>query len=235
MTNSFTKSASKLALTAAIALGAISVPAAAQVNGIATVRPAVVVARSLALQAGYQTISTTYATQFTQLEALNTQRVTLLRSIDTNGNGQAEELDANGDGNLDAAEQAASPVVTQVAALDQQIGVLEAPIQMAQLFVVNQIAQQYGAAAQAVIAERSVQVMLTPESVVYAADGLDISELVAANLNARLPSVSITPAPGWTPDETTIGLYQQVQQVFAVMARSAQAQAAQAAPATEGR
>lgn len=230
MTHSFTKSA----LAAAVAVAALSTPAAAQINGMATVRPAVVVAQSQALQSGYQLISTTFTTQFTQLEQINTQRVALLRSIDTNGNGQAEELDTNGDGNLDATEQAGNPVVAQVAALDQQIGALEAPIQMAQLFVVNQVAQQYGAAAQAVIAERSVQVMLSPESIVFAADGLDISQLVAANLNARLPSVSITPAAGWQPDETTIGLYQQVQQVFAAMARSAQAQGA-AAPATEGR
>lgn len=232
MIKSFTKSA----LVAGIAIAAMSAPAAAQVNGMATVRPAVVMARSQALQAGYQTISTTYAAQFTQIEQLNAQRVTLLRSIDTNGNGQAEELDTNGDGNLDEAEQARSPVVAQVAALDQQIGGLEAPIQMAQLYVVNQVAMQYGAAAQAVITERSVQVMLSPESVVYAVEALDISELVAANLNGRLPSVSITPTPGWQPDETTIGLYQQVQQVFAAMARAAQAQAAAApAPAAEGR
>lgn len=231
MTKTFIKSAP---FVAAIALAAVSSPAAAQINGMAVVRPAVVVAQSQALQNGYQLISNTFTTQFTQLEALNTQRVALLRSIDTNGNGQAEELDTNGDGNLDATEQAANPVVAQLGALDQQIGPLEAPIQMAQLYVVNQVAQQYGTAAQAVIAERGVQVMLAPESIVFAADGLDISELVAANLNTRLPSVSITPAAGWQPDETTFNLYQQVQQVFAAMARNAQAQSA-AAPATEGR
>lgn len=231
MTHYLTKSA----LAAAIALGALAVPAAAQVNGIATVRPAVVVAQSQALQSGYQLISTNFTPQFTQLEQLNTQRVELLRSIDTNGNGQVEELDTNGDGNLDEAEQARNPAVAQAAALDQQIGALEAPIQMAQLYVVYQVAQQYGASAQAVIAERGVQVMLAPEAIVFAADGLDISPLVAANLNTRLPSVSITPAAGWQPDETTIGLYQQVQQIFATMAARAQQQPAGAAAATEGR
>ncbi len=95
------KSLIKPALAAGIALAAISSPAAAQVNGMATFRPALVIALSQARQAAYQAIGTQYATQIAQIDQLGTQRATLLRGLDTNGNGQFEELDTNGNGTLD--------------------------------------------------------------------------------------------------------------------------------------
>lgn len=236
MIKSFTKSA----LAAGIALGslgALSVPAAAQINGMATVRPVLVVAGSQARQAGYQQIQTTYAAQFAQLSQLAEQRQALLLSLDTDGNGQLNELDRNGDGNVDEEEQSRNPVVAQVTALDQQMGPIEAQVQMAQVFVVSQVAQQANVAIQQVLTERSVQVLLSPETVIYAVEGLDLSALVIANLDARLPTVSITPTPGWQPDEGTIAFFQQVQQTLMAAARAQQAQAAAGAPppATEGR
>ncbi len=237
MIKSLTKRAPKLVFAAGIALSALSAPAAAQINGMAVVRPAIVVATSQALQTGYQLISSTYATQITQINQLNEQRQALLRTIDTNSNGQIEEADTNGDGNLDEAEQTRNPTLGQVSTLDQQIGALDSQVQMAQVFVVNQIAQQLSVSLQQVVTERNVQVLLAPEAVQYGAEGLDLTTLVTTNLNARLPAVSITPTAGWTPDQETIGFYQQVQQILGALIARAQQEAAAAAPApaAEGR
>lgn len=228
MIKSFIKPALVAALVPAVAIAA---PAAAQVNGMAVTEPAVAVASSQALQTAFQQIGTTYAAQITQLETLGTQRTQLLQTLDTNGDGQ-----------LDEAEQAGlsetNPTVQQVNAIDAQIEAAQAPIQTARLYVVSQIGQQYAAAVQQVISERSIQVMLSPEAVVFAADGMDVTPLVVTALNARVPTATTTAPEGWQPNQAIVNLYQQVQQVFAI-ARQQQAAGANgapaAAPATEGR
>lgn len=219
----------KPALAAGIALAVLSAPAAAQVNGMAMMRAPIAIAQSQALTTAFQTIDTTYAAQIAQIGQLAQQRAQLLQSVDANGNGQLEELDTNGDGSLDQAEQTGNPSVAQAAALEQQISTLQQPIQIAQLYVVTQVAEQAGPAAQQVVTERSISVLVEPEAVRYAAQGFDITPLVVTALNTRMPSASITPPAGWQPtDEGAINLYQQVLQVLQALAAR---QAAAAAPA----
>lgn len=223
------KSLIKPALAAGIALAAMSAPAAAQVNGIATFRPALVIALSQARQSAYQAIGTQYATQIAQIEQLNTQRSSLLRSLDANGNGEFEELDTNGNGTLDEAEQTGNATLVQVGTIDQQLGQLQNPIQLAQIYAISQVAEQSGTATQDVITARGVQLLLSPEAIVYGVDGVDISEQIVTSLNTRLPAVATTVPAGWQPDEGTVSLYQQVQQVLQALA--ARQQAGAAAPA----
>lgn len=223
------KSLIKPVLAAGIALAAMSAPAAAQVNGIATFRPALVIALSQARQSAYQAIGTQYATQIAQIEQLGTQRATLLRGLDVNGNGQFEELDTNGNGTLDEAEQTGNATLTQVGTIDQQISQLETPIQLAQIYAISQVAEQSGTATQDVITARGVQVLLSPEAIVYGAQGVDISEQIVTSLNTRMPALTTSAPAGWQPDEGTISLYQQVQQVLQALA--ARQQAGAAAPA----
>ena len=128
--------------------------------------------------------------------------------------------------------------VLQVAALEQQIAEVQAPIQLARLYVVNQVGQQYTAAVQQVITDKSIQILLSPEAVVYAPEAADVSQDVVAVLNTRLPAVSITPPAGWQPNQATVNMYQQVQQVFAIARAQQEAAGAgtpAAAPAAEGR
>jgi Skp family chaperone for outer membrane proteins len=223
------KSLIKPALAAGIALAAVSAPAAAQVNGVATFRPALVIALSQARQSAYQAIGTQYATQIAQIEQLNTQRSSLLRGLDANGNGEFEELDTNGNGTLDEAEQTGNATLVQVGTIDQQLGQLQNPIQLAQIYAISQVAEQSGTATQEVITARGVQLLLSPEAIIYGADGVDISEQIVTSLNTRLPSVTTTVPAGWQPDEGTVSLYQQVQQVLQALA--ARQQAGAAAPA----
>lgn len=218
----------KPALAAGIAVAAISAPASAQVNGMAVAEASVAVASSTALQTAFQQIGTQYAAQITQLETLQQQRATLIQQLDTNGDGQ-----------LDQTEQAAAtdtnPTVQQINSIDQQINSAQGPIQLARLYVVSQVAQQYAPSVQQVISDRNIQIMLSPEAIVYAADGLDVTGSVVEVLNTRVPTATITPPANWQPSQTTVSLYQQVQQVFA-MARAQQQQAAGTQqPATSGR
>jgi Skp family chaperone for outer membrane proteins len=227
MIKSFIKPALAAAFVPALA---IAVPAAAQVNGMAVTEPAVAVASSQALQSGFQQIATTYAAQITQRDQLSAQRNQLLQTLDTNGDGQVDEAEQ-------ATLTADNPTVVQINTLDDQINAAQAPIQLAQAYVVSQLGQQYGAAVQQVITDRSIQVLLSPEAVVYAADGMDVTQFVVTALNARVPSVTITPPAGWQPNQAIVNLYQQVQQVFAIARQQQQAAGANgaAAPATEGR
>lgn len=227
MTKSFIKPALAAAIVPALAL---AVPAVAQVNGIAVTEPAVAVASSQALQAGFQQVTTTYAAQITQRDQLSAQRNQLLATLDTNGDGQVDEAEQ-------ATLTADNPTVVQINTLEEQINAAQAPIQLAQAYVVSQLGQQYGAAVQQVITDRSIQVLLSPEAVVFAADGMDVTPLVVTALNARVPTVTATPPAGWQPNQAIVNLYQQVQQVFAIARQQQQAAGAEgaAAPATEGR
>jgi Skp family chaperone for outer membrane proteins len=223
------KSLLKPVLAAGIALAALSAPAAAQVNGVATFRPALVIALSQARQAAFQAIGTQYATQIAQIEQLSTQRATLLRGLDTNANGEFEELDTNRDGALDEAEQTANPTLVQVGTIDQQISQLQTPIQLAQIYAISQVAEQSGAATQDVITARGIQLLLSPDAIVYGVDGVDVSEQIVTSLNTRLPTVTGVAPAGYQPDEGTVSLYQQVMQLLQALAR----QQAAAAPAGE--
>lgn len=227
----------KPALAAGIALAVLSAPAAAQVNGIAMMRAPIAIAQSQALTTAFQTIETQYAAQIAQIGQLSQQAAQLqqaMQAIDANGNGQLEELDTNRDGSLDQAEQNANPTVAQMSSLRQQMEQLQAPIQLAQLYVVTQVAEQAGPAAQQVVTERSISVLLEPEAVQYASGGFDITPLVVTALNTRMPAASVTPPPNWQPaDEGAVNLYQQVLQVLAAIA--ARQQQAAGAPAVEGR
>ncbi|GAA0281313.1 hypothetical protein GCM10009127_23230 [Alteraurantiacibacter aestuarii] len=214
----------KPALAAGIALVALATPAAAQVNGIGVVEPPVAIAGTQALQTGFQQIGTTYQAQRTSLEQRQTQRQTLVQTLDTNGDGQIDDAEAA------VTNDATNPTVQQIQALDAQIAEIQAPIQLAQLYVVSQVAQQYSASVQQVIADQSVQILLSPEAVVYAPQEADLTEEIVAVLNTRIPTVSITPPADWQPNQAVVTLYQQIQQVL-VMARMQQQQAAQAAAA----
>jgi len=208
------------ALAAGLAIAAISAPASAQVNGMATSNIGLTVANSQALQTGFQQINTTYQSQITQVEQLNQQRMQLVQQLDTNN-----------DGNLDEAEQAvlneSNPTVQQIGQLESQIGELQRPTQLARLYVVNQVGQNYAAAVDQVMTNRDIKVMLAPEAVDFAVEGLDVTALVVEALNARLPSVSITPPQGWQPNQATVELMQEVQRIYAIFAQQQAAQAQQ--------
>lgn len=207
-----------LAMTAALGATLAAVPAAAQVNGIATADRALAIANAQALQTGYQQIADQNQAQLTTLQQLQQQRDVIVKGFDTDGNGQLTEAEAN------AAPESSKQ---QVRTLDEQISAAQLPIQRARLYVLTQVAQQYAPAVQQVIADRSIQVMLAPDAIIYAPESADVTQAVTAAINTRAPSVQITPAADWQPTQAAAQLYQEIQQLMYYSALQQQAAAQQ--------
>ena len=215
---------SKTTFAIATAIGATlaAVPAAAQVNGIATADRALAVANAQALQAGYQQIEDQNQSQITTPQQLEQQRQTALKAFDTNGDGQVSDADAN------AAPEASKQ---QVRTLDEQLSAIQMPMQRARIYVLTQVAQQYGPAVQQVIADRSIQVMLAPDALIYAPESADVTQAVTAAINTRVQSAQIAPPADWQPSQAAAQLYQEVQQLMYISAlRQAAAQQQSAQP-----
>jgi Skp family chaperone for outer membrane proteins len=221
-----------LSLTALAVSAVIAVPAAAQVNGIGVTEPAIAIAGSKARAAAYQQIGQTYQAQLTQLQQLQTQRETLMRQFDTDNDGQLSDAEQQ-------AAQANTTAVQQLQSLEQTINQTNAPIQLARIYAIEQIGTKYGQALQQVITANNIQVILTPQSIVYANDALDVTAKIVAQLDTLVPTVSTTVPAGWQPARQSVQLTQEVQQVLIQAAQAqAQQQAAagqQPAPAVQGR
>ncbi|RJY08346.1 OmpH family outer membrane protein [Aurantiacibacter aquimixticola] len=219
----------KPALAAALATTAIAAPAAAQVNGMATVDLPSAVAQTQAFQNGYQQIGQQYQAQRTTIEQRAQQRQQLVRSFDSNNDGQLDQAESA------AAQDPNNATVRQIQAIDQELAQLQQPIDRARVYVVQQIAQQYSAALQQVVSERGIQFVISPDAVVYANPAADVTQLVTAQLNTRVPAATITPPADWQPSQAAVGLFQQLQQLLTYAAIQQQNAAQQQPAATGGR
>ncbi len=202
-----------------------TVPAAAQVNGIAVADPAIAVAGSQALQTAYSQIGTTFQAQRTQLEQLQQQRAGLIRQFDTNGDGQLSQEEQT-------AAQANTAVIQQVQGLDQQINTIQQPITLARIYVIEQIAQQLSPAVERVVSANNIQLIISPGSTLYMANPVDVTDDILTQLNTAVPTVSTAVPQGWQPQQQSVSLYQQVSEILlTVAAQQAQQQSTQQ-PAT---
>ena len=208
-----------------LSVAAISVPASAQVAGIATSDTAVAITRSKALGTAYQQIGTQYAAVAQQLQAKRVEINNLNAQLDLNKDKELTQAE------LDVAIKAKNPLLTQLDAKQKEINTLQEPIFLAQLYAVEQIALKYDAAQQAVITAKKINVILAPDAFVWAPDAVDVTAAITAELDKAVPSVPITPPAGWRPSRQIGALYQQIQQVINAASQQAQAAAAQARPA----
>jgi Skp family chaperone for outer membrane proteins len=210
---------------------AISAPASAQVAGIATADTAVAITRSKALGNAYQQIGTLYASVAQQLQAKRAEINTLNAQLDINKDKELTQAE------LDVAVKANSPLLKQIDTKQSEINTLQDPIVLAQLYAVEQIALKYDAAQQAVITAKKINVILTPDSFVWAPEAIDVTPAITAELDKAVPSVTITPPSGWRPSRQIGALYQQIQQLISAATQQAQAaaaaQARSAAPAAQ--
>ena len=214
-----------------LSAAAISAPASAQVAGIATADTAVAITRSKALGTAYQQIGTLYASVAQQLQAKRAEINTLNAQLDTNKDKELTQAE------IDVAVKANSPLLKQIDTKQSEINTLQDPIVLAQLYAVEQIALKYDAAQQAVITAKKINVILTPDSFVWAPEAIDVTPAITAELDKSVPSVTITPPSGWRPSRQIGALYQQIQQLISAATQQAQAaaaaQARSAAPAAQ--
>lgn len=204
-------------MVAAAALAAV--PASAQVAGIATTSPEIVIARSAARIAAYQQVGQTYATQIQQISTLRNEMQTLQKSMDTNNDNQLSEAEV----------QAKPAVVTQIQQKEQQINTLGMPITMAQAYALDQLAREYDAARQQVITAKRIQIMLAPDAIQYAPPAVDVTNDIVTALNTRKPTVTTAVPAGWQPNREIMGLHQAIQQILVAAAQQQAAQQQQPA------
>ena len=209
-----------LAMAAALGATLVAAPVAAQVNGIATTDRVVALANVQALQNGLSQVATANQAQLTTVEQLQQQRAVIVQGFDTDGNGQVSE-----------AELAAAPESSkqQVRSLDEQVAAIQQPIQRAYIYVVSQVAQQYAPALQKVVTDRSVQVLLDPEALIYAPEAADVTPSVTAAINTLVPTVQTVPPAEWQPSQAGAQLYQEIQRlmVYSLVQQQIAAQQAQ--------
>lgn len=199
----------------------VAVPAAAQVQGnIATVNAPAVVINSNAFTTAYQQIATTYKPQLDAIQARQQESQTLLQQLDTNKDNQLDE----------AEQQAAqnSPQATRLQAIEQEVAQLTDQVEAARVYAIEQILAQYRPALEEVVQQLRIQVVLTPDVVVYAPQQANITQQVTTAVNAKVPSVAIVPPQNWRPTRNAVAIYQQIQQTLATV-QAIQAQQQQAA------
>ncbi|MFW5634063.1 MAG: OmpH family outer membrane protein [Erythrobacter sp.] len=210
-----------LLASAGLALGALpATPVAAQVEGtIATADRARAMIGSQALQSGFQQIETTYSAQLEQLRAKQQQRQSILKQFDTDGD---NEIDDN-----EYAAVESSPEFQTLQTLDQELAGLSNEIELARVFVVEQIAQQYIPALREVAERDQVKVVLNPGALALPSAEADITQDVVTSLNAKVPSVGVVPPEGYQPSRQGVQLTQEIEQTLQVISLLRQQQAAQ--------
>lgn len=228
------------AALAASAAMAVAAPASAQVAGIATINTIEAITRAKAFTTAETQLDTTYKPVRDQIQARQTKFQTdaraLITTIDTNKDGQVSEAEEQ------AAAARKDPNYTQLMTLQNQaneeIQKLQMPSIMAELFAFEKILSLYDAAQISVVNTRKVNVILTPEAIVYAPDAVDITDAVVAELD-KTPTVAITPPANWQPQQRTVQFQQQVNELKRrayqlAAARAQQQQQQQGAAAAPG-
>ena len=211
------KSVLKISLAASLAAAGMAVavtPAAAQVNGIATATPEGVIFGATARIEAYRAIDTQYATQLQQIATLRGEIRTLSQGLDTNGDGTVTQQESD----------AQPSVMTQIEQKQTQIETIEVPIALAQLYVIQQLLERYGAAQATVVQQKGIQLMLTPDSIAYGYERADVSQDIVNALNAAVPTVSTTPPQGFRPARESISVHGSVNQLRLLAAAQVRAQ-----------
>lgn len=204
-------------LASASAAALTAVPASAQVAGIATSNPEVALLRSAARIAAYDQINTQYTAQIQQITQLSNELNQLEQSLDTDRNGQLTEAEAQ-------ANQAAYQEAQQKS---QQLDQLSLPIQIAQMYVLEQLIRDYDNARNVAVQARGVQVLLDASAVQMAPENFDITSDIVAALDQRMPSVQFTPPANYQPSQGVVQTHQTISQLIGIAVRRAQIQAAQ--------
>ena len=200
-----------LLASAGLALGAFAAsPAAAQIEcKIATADRTRSLIGTTALQNAFQQIETTYSAQIEQIRAKQQQRQALLKQFDTNGDNEIDDTEYK------AVET--SPQFGTLQTLDQELNQLSNQIELARVFVVEQIAQQYTPALREVVQQQQIKLVLNPGALAVPSQEADITQAIVTSLNAKVPSVGVVPPQGYQPTRAGVQLTQDIEQTLQVI------------------
>jgi Skp family chaperone for outer membrane proteins len=202
----------------------------AQVAGVAVADPEGAILSAKALDAANSSISTTYKAQLDQARArqisLQAELKTLIAPIDTDHDSKLSDAE------IIAAQNAKSPVLEKIktaqTTAQNDIARANQPATRAQAYAIEQITQKYSAAVNAVVTAKKLSLLLSANTVQFAAPSVDVTDDIKNELDRTIPTVSIAPPADWQPAQQTLQLQQQYQQIMYAQA----VQRAQAGPGT---
>ena len=87
------------------------------------------------------------------------------------------------------------------AAAQQELQKMSVPFARADAYVKEQISGKVEQALKAAMAAKKIGIVLTPDAVIAAQGGNDLTLDVVTQLNALVPSASITPPANWQPGQ----------------------------------
>lgn len=193
----------KLLLKSAVAAGLVLsaapiavAPAAAQVvKGIGVVNYNAVIANSNAYKTSQAQRETTYKAQFDAAKAKKAQVEAQLKPLVDKFNADSQVASPNV-----ASLQQQAATIQQIEQNGQRdIQAIMQPVALSGAYVEEQINDKVDAAITAAASKSKVGLILTPDSVLHADEGYNLTQQVLNELNALLPSAQLVPPQGWLP------------------------------------
>ena len=225
-----------LALLAATAPLAVASVAHAQVAGIGTADEVQAIMSTNAFKTGFQEISKAHNDNLILIDARGQEIQSLQQQL-------ATQFDANKDKQLSEDEQAKmqaskSPLFDQIKDKEVEMQTLELPIRAAQIFVIDALDKNYEQALKDVTMAKKVNVVLSPDAVVWVANpaALNLNSALTARIDQLMPTVKITPPDPFNTSRRVLAIYEQIQQIQQqrLVAAIRQAQAQEAAKQQAG-
>ncbi|QGP78806.1 OmpH family outer membrane protein [Sphingobium sp. CAP-1] len=189
--------AAALVLAPATAIALTAVPAVAQTkSGLAVVDLEEAVAKSAAFTTAMTQMQTTYKPQIDQI---NTRRTAIETDLKTKNDALQAAYKAAGNKSTPAIE-------TQYQQLQQaqqngqaELQRLSQPIALARAYVEEQVVSKLDDALKAATAKTKAEIVFKKGATESFAAGADITPAVVTEINALVPTASITPPAGWQP------------------------------------
>ena len=188
------------ALAAGAAFASVSAPALAQFDasqGTAVINLDAAIVQSNAFKAAEGQIKTTYGTQITQVQTRQTALQTELTPLRT----EIENLQKNPATPKATLDAKIASFQTKAQTAQTELQKLAAPFARAEAYAKEQITAKLEQAVRAAMTAKKVSVALQPDSVVLATPAGDLTPDVVTQLNALIPSVSVTPPANWQPGQ----------------------------------
>jgi Skp family chaperone for outer membrane proteins len=179
------------------AIALTAVPAAAQSKaGIAVADLQRAVGTSAAYTVARTQMQTTYKPQ---IDAFNARKATIDADLKAKSDALQKALTAAGNKPTPAIETQYQAFQQSQQSAQAELQRLGQPIAVANAYVEEQITAKLSDALKAAMAKAKVDLVLAPDATVSYQPTVDITAAVVTEINALVPSVSITPPAGWQP------------------------------------
>lgn len=197
----FTKTVLK---SAALALATVSMPAMMASPAAAQSRTSIAVAnyeaavvQSQAYQTAVEQMKTTYKADIDATNARATALQTEIKPLVDAYNAAVQQPGAT----PQSVQPQAQALQTKRQSGQQELARLQQRVTLATAYVEEQVAAKLNDAIKAAMKAQKVDLVLQPQAVVAREPYVDITAAIVTQLNAMVPSASITPPAGWQPGQ----------------------------------